>query len=127
MSYGHVLVVDDEPEIVEELCEFLIARGHAVLGASCVPDAIRLLAQVKDITTVISDFRMPGLSGLDLLRACRSEEGLGQGPLHFFLMTGQTELTESALQEIESSGATLVAKPIGPRKLLEMLNEGVPA
>lgn len=121
MVRADVLVVDDEAEIVEELCEFLLSRGHGARGASCVPDAVHLLKTAAELNAVISDFRMPGLSGLDLLRLCRTEADLEPRALNFVMMTGQTELTETAMQEIKSAGATLIHKPVGTKRILELL------
>ena len=120
MNWGNVLVVDDEIEIVEELCELLGAFGHIAHGAHCVREALDVLRS-KNISTIISDLRMPGPSGLDLLKSCRASDSAAQRNCRFYLMTGQTDLTDAALQELAQGGATLIGKPVGPRKLLSLV------
>nr|WP_314444219.1 response regulator [uncultured Sphingomonas sp.] len=124
MSVGSILVVDDEIEIVEELCELLGAFGHVAHGAHCVAEALDLLGGKIRVDTIISDLRMPGPSGLDLLRSCRASASARQRNCRFYLMTGQTDLTDAALQELAHSGATVIAKPVGARKLLSLVAGG---
>lgn len=126
MTVESILVVDDEVEIVEELCELLCSFGHQALGAHCVADALDVLGSGIVVGTIISDFRMPGPSGLDLLRSCRTSQSVRQRNCRFYLMTGQTDLTDAALQELAQSGAVVIGKPIGPRKLLGLV-AGEPA
>ncbi|NJC06598.1 CheY-like chemotaxis protein [Sphingomonas kaistensis] len=116
-----MLVVDDEIEIVEELCELLTAFGHRAHGAHCVPQALEFLGRGTFVATIISDFRMPGPSGLDLLRSCRASEFDSHRTCRFYLMTGQTDLTDAALQELAQGGACVIGKPVGPKTLLSLV------
>ena len=61
---GRVLLVDDEPGLLFALSEVLEARGHTVVTASGGPDGLALL---DGIETVVTDFTMPGMSGLEVL------------------------------------------------------------
>jgi DNA-binding response OmpR family regulator len=72
-----VLVVDDEPELLALVCEYLALHGLAAQGALNAAQARELLAQaVPDL--VILDVRMPGESGLSLARWLRSSHpGIG--------------------------------------------------
>ncbi len=61
-----ILVVDDEPRLVDEIAEFLKSRGFAVFSANHPDKALELVKrQQPDIA--ILDIRLPGMSGLDLL------------------------------------------------------------
>ena len=62
-----VLVVDDCPRTLEILQRSLSAAGHPVFAASSVPEGIRVLEQTR-IDLVVTDLRMPRISGLDLVR-----------------------------------------------------------
>jgi CheY-like chemotaxis protein len=116
-----VLVVDDEPEIVEELCELLQSRGYHTAGARCVPDALAALEAEPAIFLVITDLSMPGTSGLDLIRECRRRATLAPRGLRFVLATGQTDLTIGVRSEIEDARISLMLKPIRPRDLLDAI------
>ena len=68
----HVLVVDDEAAIRELLANVLRRRGHSVLEAREGGEALRLIEDsVLKIDVVVSDIRMPGLDGRQLLEALR--------------------------------------------------------
>src|SRR5438093_1170981 len=64
-----VLLVDDEPDILEGLRHYLEATmpGTRVLIAPCAEDALPLIEQ-GEIDVIVSDLRMPGMDGIELLR-----------------------------------------------------------
>lgn len=66
-----VLVIDDDPQIVDMLRSFLSARDLDVVGFDRALDALRELPNMK-VDAVISDILMPGMDGLEFLRAVRN-------------------------------------------------------
>jgi putative two-component system response regulator len=67
----HILVVDDEPNICRLLQRYLNRLGYQVQTAGSVPDALDLLSANR-FDLVLTDLRLPGPSGLDLLVEVRS-------------------------------------------------------
>src|SRR5262245_49727197 len=67
-----ILIVDDEPGIVESLQKIFEREELTVLTAPRGEDALTVL-QAQPIDVVLTDLRMARLSGLDLLRTIRSE------------------------------------------------------
>jgi DNA-binding response OmpR family regulator len=65
-----VLVVDDEPEAVELLQKFLIAKGYEVLTASDGEEALRKVKAERP-HVILLDMRMPKMNGLEVLRRVR--------------------------------------------------------
>jgi two-component system, NtrC family, response regulator AtoC len=65
-----VLVVDDEPQAVELLDEFLTAKGYAVVGARDGEEALRKLKEEQPHLMLL-DIRMPVMDGLEVLRRAR--------------------------------------------------------
>ena len=67
---ARILVVDDEPDAVELLQEFLTAKGYDVIIACDGEEALR---QVKDHRPhlILLDVRMPKLNGLEVLKRVR--------------------------------------------------------
>lgn len=65
-----ILVVDDEPDAVELLQEFLIVKGYDVITASDGEEALR---QVKEHRPhlVLLDVRMPRMNGMEVLKRVR--------------------------------------------------------
>lgn len=61
-----ILVVDDEEEVREILAETLQDFGYTVLTAASAEEALPLLERVGGVSMVITDVRMPGMSGLHL-------------------------------------------------------------
>ena len=62
-----ILVVDDDRVSVEAVVEVLEREGYNLLAASGGREALRILA-AEDIDVVITDEKMPDLSGIDLLK-----------------------------------------------------------
>ncbi|MCI0371142.1 MAG: response regulator [candidate division NC10 bacterium] len=65
-----VLVVDDEPEAVELLVEFLSSKGYAVLTATNGEEALRRVKEDRP-HLVLLDVRMPKMDGMETLRRIR--------------------------------------------------------
>lgn len=61
-----ILVVDDDPEVREIVSEFLTDAGHSVVQADGGPAALRLLSEGARPDLVITDIRMPEMSGIEL-------------------------------------------------------------
>jgi CheY-like chemotaxis protein len=72
-----ILVVDDDPDVREVLVESLKYFGFSVVEAGSGEEALPLLESADDIGMLITDVRMPGMSGLELAdRARRRDLGL---------------------------------------------------
>ena len=61
-----ILVVDDDDEVREMLAETLQDFGYAVLQAASGEEALPMLTGDSEIDMLITDIRMPGMSGLEL-------------------------------------------------------------
>jgi len=67
----NILVVDDDHEVREILAETLAEFGYGVVQAGSAEEALPLLEQRPDIGMLITDVRMPGMSGLELAELAR--------------------------------------------------------
>jgi DNA-binding NtrC family response regulator len=78
-----VLLVDDDQAVLRSLGEALVDMGVELRTAPCAEDALRAVAdQPPDL--VLSDIRMPGLGGLELLpgwRCARGGPGVGSSAI----------------------------------------------
>jgi len=112
---ARVLIVDDEPEICEELAEFLEMKGHVPMLAHSVADARATLAAER-FDLVISDLRLGRESGLDVVAAARQS----QGGIPVLLVSGQ--LNAEVEHTAQSLGVTrCIGKPLDPRVVLAIL------
>jgi CheY-like chemotaxis protein len=60
------MVVDDDPEVRVIVAEFLEDFGYNVLQASSAAEALGLLESAPDLRMIITDIRMPDMSGIEL-------------------------------------------------------------
>lgn len=72
-NLNKILIVDNEPFIVEELCEFLEANGVSCLGCTSSVEAVELFHADDSISVVLSDYRMPEINGIELITLLRQK------------------------------------------------------
>ncbi len=69
----HILLVDDDPSIVDSMSEILQFKGFKVTAKTSVQSALSILTQNPDeFDLLITDQNMPGISGLSLIRAIKN-------------------------------------------------------
>ena len=100
-----ILVVDDEPNIVEVLEIVLQDEGMEVLKSSSGQEALTLL-QKNDVDLVISDIKMPDFSGVDLLREAKQ-----LSPDTIFIMMTAFASTETAIEALQHGAYDYITKP----------------
>jgi DNA-binding NtrC family response regulator len=64
-----ILVVDDDEEVRRIIAEYLTEMGHCVLQAANGVEALRVLKEVPTVALVITDIRMPDMTGVELSEA----------------------------------------------------------
>jgi DNA-binding NtrC family response regulator len=108
---ARLLIVDDVPEILEALQRKLDRQGYAVFTAPGVPEAMRLLAQAA-VDLVITDMKMPGVSGLELIRYIR--ENLPDTEV--MMITGYASVPD-AVEAVKTGAEEYLAKPFTDAEL----------
>jgi len=114
-----VLVVDDEPEIVEEITEDLQFEGFTCRSASCAQEALDVLAEDESIGIIISDIRMPNMDGLQFLEAM--QERFPGRRLQVIMLTGHAGYDE-AVQALRLGAFEFLAKPVSLGHLAHIIN-----
>ncbi|MGQ0809935.1 MAG: response regulator [Nitrospiraceae bacterium] len=94
----HILLIDDDARFVTALATALRLKNseHRIHTASTAMEGLGLLAEC-DYDVVISDFRMPGLSGLTLLKECKATRP--DTPVILITGYGDSELLQNAVSE----------------------------
>jgi len=116
-----ILVVDDEKAICEILEEFLSLFGHSVTSANSGADAIEVVRRASP-DVVFLDIRMPGMSGLDVLKEIKA---LDSSVRVIMISAFGDEETESMARELGADG--YIQKPVDLPGLLVLLkDEGRP-
>ncbi len=108
----HLLVVDDEESILHLVQEILSSEGHRVETAGSGQAALELILQ-HDYDVIVSDWKMPGLNGINLY-----QELLGRKPeaaRRMLFMTGDV-IKESFQQFLKQHARTCLPKPFALRE-----------
>lgn len=115
-TMAKILVVDDDPLLLDLLLETLKTIGYAPVGASGGEVALKLLEQ-SDIQLVITDIKMPGMNGVELARQVRAINN--EIPIIF--ITGVYDPTH--LQQFEADG--FLAKPFRINQIERLIEESL--
>jgi DNA-binding response OmpR family regulator len=70
-AVARVLVLDDEPTIVDILVDYLAAQGYEVVGTRDAPDAFTMM-EVSPPDVLLLDIKMPMVDGVTVLRRVRA-------------------------------------------------------
>ena len=106
-----ILVVDDEPRIVQLVRDYLEHGGFTVLTASDGPAALRT-ARTGRPDLVVLDLGLPGLDGLDVARSLRRE-----GEVPIIMLTARTDESDK-LVGLELGADDYLTKPFSPKELV---------
>lgn len=124
MGAKRILVVDDDPDIVEYLGLFLEDHGYEVSSANRSSLALAALDEVEP-DAVILDVIMPGRSGLDLLVTIRRHERWSSVPV--VVLTGNDSIVQDYGRaylmghDLERGADYVLAKPVDQDALIECL------
>jgi two-component system response regulator ResD len=108
-----VLVVDDEPTIVEVVGRYLERAGYETLGAADGPQALRLAAEHRP-DLVVLDVMLPGIDGIEVMRALHERPG-PRTPV--ILLTARGEESDR-LVGLREGADDYVVKPFSPAELV---------
>lgn len=119
MTRNRLLVVDDDESLRRITQLQLEEAGHEVLAAASGEDALRLLEE-QPVALVITDFKMPGLSGLDLLKALQKSS-----PQTSVLMITAFGTVQSAVEAMKAGAFDYITKPIDYEELVLVVNRAL--
>jgi DNA-binding NtrC family response regulator len=101
-----LLLVDDEPSIISSLRRLLRREGYVLHTASSGEEALEVLAREK-VDMVLSDGRMPGMSGIDLLKKVKAS----YPEVVRMILSGYTDVAELAGAINEGEAYRFILKP----------------
>jgi DNA-binding NtrC family response regulator len=110
---ANILAVDDSPDALELVKRHLSPAGHTVVAVSNAEEAIRLMRDT-DFELVITDMKMPRVSGLDLVRHIRTHfKAVG-----ILMVTGYPSIG-GAVEAVRLGAEDYLAKPFTKKELLD--------
>ncbi|HXG52234.1 MAG TPA: sigma-54 dependent transcriptional regulator [candidate division Zixibacteria bacterium] len=110
-----ILVVDDEIAQRELVCGFLRKQGYEVLEAAGGEEALALFRR-EPVELILTDQRMPGLSGLELLKAAREIDP----ETHVIVVTAFGNI-DMAVSAMKAGAADYLTKPLHLEELLQKI------
>lgn len=112
-----ILVVDNEPLVVEELVEFLTGQGFSCIDAVGSHDALIQFTAHPDVVLVVSDFRMPEMNGVQLLEALKSIAG-NDRIFETIIFTGDAD-TADVINALRAGVSDYFQKPLDLKLLVD--------
>jgi two-component system chemotaxis response regulator CheY len=110
-----VLVVDDSQSIRNEVSDALTPAGFDVLQAGDATEALVYLTRHQDLSLMVLDINMPGMSGLELLEHIHRD--VAHENLPILMLT--TEAERSMIERAKKAGAKgWLLKPVKPHLLV---------
>ncbi len=100
-----ILVVDDEPSMVDVLCTLLRGQGHEVVPANAGDRAIQILPQINP-DLIITDIKMTPVGGMEVLRAAKQYDS----KIGVIMITAYATV-ESAVEAMKIGAYDYVSKP----------------
>jgi DNA-binding NtrC family response regulator len=112
-----ILIVDDDPHVLEVLDARLQSAGYSVLKAEAGQAALALLKNNK-IDLMVSDMKMPGMGGMEVLARARAL----QPGLPFVFLTAYGTIPD-AVKAVKAGAVDYLAKPFDGKELVSKLRE----
>lgn len=118
-SKGTIILVDDDPNVLDSLAALLIEVGFEVYGFSCAEKALAKF-QTCHVDVVLTDINMVNVTGIELLERIRAFDRVTP----VILMTAFAEL-DVAVAAIKKGAFDFIIKPYDPACLVYALEKGV--
>ena len=118
-SRGRVLIADDEPMLLRGFDRVLTRAGYEVVTVEDGQQAAELLTHME-FDAIVSDISMPGMSGIQLLRAARERDL----DVPVLLMTGAPAV-ETAVEALEYGAFQYLTKPVDSRQFEQVVEKAV--
>ena len=116
-----VLLVDDEPEVLEEVAEVLMRANFSCRCCTDV-DAGVAAAEADPPDLIISDINLRGQSGLQMCETIKSKPGLGDVPVMF--LSG-AQIPDIIRRSHDAGGTYYLRKPFDPEVLVELVDKAL--
>ena len=114
-----VLVVDDQPLIVEELCEFLESSGYHCVPCESSRQALQRFSEDVEVGLVLCDLHMPDMDGIELVQSMQKIAGK-QRAFEAIMLTGRAD-KQDVIKALRAGISDYYQKPINLDELLEGL------
>ena len=118
MNNKNILIVDDEPDLVELLSYNLKKEGFGVLTAPDGEDALHKIRKTE-VDLILLDLMLPGIQGLELCRILRQNPKTERIPI--IMLTAKGEEGDK-IRGLETGADDYMTKPFSPKELIARVN-----
>ncbi|HSS31315.1 MAG TPA: sigma-54 dependent transcriptional regulator, partial [Nitrospiraceae bacterium] len=118
-EWGAILVVDDDTEMRELVHDVLKGRGHQVTMAGSGQEALKQLTE-RDHAVVLTDLRMKGMSGTELLVEIRHQ----YPDIGVILMTAFGSV-DTAVEAMKRGASDYLTKPVNNEELVRVVERSI--
>ena len=120
MITGHIIVIDDDPAVLESLVSVLTLAGHRVTGFD---SAVAFLKEADGlrVSCLVTDIRLPQVDGLSLIQRL-GDVSLWGVPV--IVISGHADVP-IAVSAMQLGATTVLEKPFPPTRLLEAISDAI--
>lgn len=115
-----ILIADDSETLRTELREVLEGAGHEVIEAVDGTDGLRKAEEAHGVHLIISDYNMPGLDGITMIRKIKEMERYASVPVGMLTTESSKELKATGK---EAGVIVWFVKPFEPSRLLSTIDK----
>jgi DNA-binding NtrC family response regulator len=119
LKRAHILIIDDEPDMISGFAALLSALGYSSSSASDGKSSLALLSE-EEFDLIFCDYLMPDITGLELIKTFK--QIAPHTPVIIFTAFGTIERAVSAMQ---AGAFDFLEKPVDPGKLQIVLEKGL--
>ena len=124
LAGARVLAVEDDADCRELICDILTSAGATVFCAESVAQAMEGVYHSFDPDVVLTDYCMPGATGLDLIREFRKAPSSRAIAVPILMLSGNSEGTWRA-RALEAGATDVLIKPFDPALLIARIAAAV--
>lgn len=115
-----ILIVDDDPDLVQLLSMALESKGHVVASGTNPAEGMQVCRSFGP-DLILLDYHMPGDTGAHLFENLRRNNATARTPVLF--MSGEASSTDVLAEVADSSNARFLSKPVQIEDLRSTINE----
>jgi two-component system response regulator RegX3 len=113
----YIGLLEDEPQLAQDLCEILEGAGHSVSVFNNREDMVKAIGR-DTIDLLVLDWRVPRMSGLDVLKHIREVRGLKEPVVFLTNCNYQQDITEA----LNAGADDYCTKPVRPQEFLARIS-----
>lgn len=119
IKLGRILIVDDEKELMQTLCDMLSKHGYETRGFTRAHEALEVLKR-EEFDLLITDLVMSEIDGIELLQKVRTVDE----NIKVIMITGQATI-ETAVESMKKGALDYITKPFKMKSLLPVISRGM--